>query len=98
MPNITTTLDAPLTRHGARGLLIVARDQTELWQALQHEFGDSGEMTILLDRRQEERRQGVQPVTADRRGIDRRSLPHIEDDLRLRQFVLVRQHHRRPRD
>jgi hypothetical protein len=95
MPN-TTTLDEPLTRHGVGGLLIVARDQLELWRALTQEFGDRGEIEILFDRRQGERRQGVQRVKADRRGIDRRSLPNIEDDLRLRKYVLVRPHYRRP--
>ena len=93
-----TALYEPPTRHGVRGLLIVARNQPELWQALMHEVGDSGEVTVLLDRRQRDRRQGVQLVEADRRRIERRSLPHIEDDLRLRKYALVRPHYRRPHD
>jgi hypothetical protein len=30
--------------------------------------------------------------------MQRRSLPHLEDDLRARQYVLVRPRHRRPSD
>jgi hypothetical protein len=32
------------------------------------------------------------------RRIERRSVHHIEEDLHLRKYVLVRPHHRRPHD
>lgn len=79
-----------------RDPLVVTRDQPELWHPLTEAFGDRGEIAVLRDRRQGERRQGVQLVTADRRGIDRRSLPQIADDPRLQQYVLVRPRYRRP--
>jgi hypothetical protein len=81
-----------------RGLIIVARDQRDLWRTLTQEFGQSQEIRILLDRRQGERRKENQFYAPDRRGTDRRSLPRIEDDVRSRQYVLVRPHYRAPRD
>ena len=91
-------VSTPLTRSPVWGLLIVARDQEGLCQSLKQAFGDNEGVTVLLDRRQGERRRGVLPVTADRRGTDRRSFPDIEDDLSLRKYVLVRPHNRRPHD
>ncbi len=81
-----------------RGLLIVARDQWDLYDCLQHAYGDSAEVTVLLDRRQTDRRRGVQPVPRDRRRGDRRSPLSIANDLRFQQYVLVRPHARRPHD
>ena len=34
-----------------RDLIVVAWDQLELWQALKKEFGDRGEVEVLLERR-----------------------------------------------
>ena len=81
-----------------RSFIIVARDQQELWQALTREFKHIPEIQVFLDRRQGERRRAVVPVSQDRRAAQRRSLPHPEDDLRARQYVLVRPRHRRPGD
>jgi len=53
---------------------------------------------VLLDRRYGERRTPRGPVPYDRRARERRSLLRFEDDLRARQYVLVRPHDRRPRD
>ena len=98
MPGSNNGVSSPATQSAVRGLLIVARDQLELCQSLKQAFGDSEQVAVILDRRQGERRRGIAPVTADRRGNDRRSFPHIEDDLRVRQYVLVRPHYRRPHD
>jgi hypothetical protein len=81
-----------------RGLIIVARDQPDLWRALTREFGQCHEIRVLLDRRQGERRKDNRAYTPDRRGADRRNLPRIEDDVRSRQYVLVRPHYRVPKD
>jgi len=88
----------PPTRPAVRGLLIVARDRVDLYETLQHAYGDSETLTVLLDRRQGERRRSVQPVAGYRRRGERRSLLSIADDLRVQQYVLVRPHYRRPRD
>ena len=98
MPGSNNGVSTPVTHTAVRGLLIVARDQSKLCQSLKQAFRDSEGVTVLLDRRREERRRGVQTMGVDRRRIERRSLPHIEDDLRLRKYVLVRPHYRRPHD
>ena len=85
-------------RRAERGLLIVARDQGDLYDCLQHAYGDSEAITVLLDRRQGERRRRIQPVAGERRHRDRRSLPSLEHDLRFQQYLLVRPHARRPHD
>jgi hypothetical protein len=69
-----------------------------LYEALQYAYGDSATISVLLDRRQGERRRSVQPVPEERRRNDRRSLLSIADDLRFQQYVLVRPHGRRPHD
>ena len=90
--------NAPWTSTPARGLLIVARDHLDLYRALEQAFGGSQRVIVLLDRRLEERRRAVRPVKSDLRRIERRSFPNVEDDLRLRRYVVVRPHRRRPHD
>lgn len=91
-------LGTPTVRPTVRGLLIVARDQVDLYESLQYAYGDSETITVLLDRRLAERRRAVQPMMAERRRGERRSPLSIADDLRFQQYVLVRPHFRRPRD
>jgi hypothetical protein len=81
-----------------RGLIIVSRDQPELWETLAREFGRSQEIRVILDRRYGERRKAEQSYAPDRRGSERRSMPRIEEDLRARQYVLARPHYRLPKD
>ena len=85
-------------RRAERGLLIVARDQGDLYDCLRHAYGDGEAITVLLDRRRGERRRRVQPVAGERRYADRRSLPSLEHDLQFQQYVLVRPHYHRPPD
>ena len=80
------------------GVLIVARDQTDLYECLQHAYADSETTTVLLDRRRGERRQITQPVAGERRRGERRALLSFAEDLRFQQYVLVRPHARRGRD
>ena len=55
-------------------LVIVARDNVQLYESLKQEF--SGEpVTVILDRRQGERRQTDLPHTEEHRDRDRRALP-----------------------
>ena len=98
MPGTKTALNMGATGSTVRGLIIVSRDQPDLWAALTREFGHTDEIRVLLDRRRGERRTEVQFHTPDRRGVDRRGLTHIEDDLRARQYILVRPHYRMPKD
>jgi hypothetical protein len=79
-------------------LIIVAREQQDLWRSLVDEFRDVQQIQVLLDRRRGERRTPRGPVAYDRRARERRCLPRLEDDLHARQYVLVRPHYRRPHD
>jgi hypothetical protein len=98
MPDETKAANQTSAKDAAGSFIIIARDQRELWQALTREFKHIPEIQVLLDRREGERRRLTLPVAQDRRGAQRRSLPHLEDDLRARQYVLVRPRHRRPSD
>jgi len=98
MPRPKKFVEHHATGYAVPGLLIVARDQLELYRALQQEFGKSEKVAVILDRRCENRRRRGLVVPADRRQMERRSLSHIEEDLRLRQYVLVRPHSRRPHE
>ena len=85
-------------RPAVQGQLIVARDHVGLCQALQAPFAAGGTFTVVVDRRQADRRRCVQSVLYERRHRERRSLPSVAEDLRLWPYVLVRPYYRRPRD
>jgi len=97
MPDETRAASQTATKDPARSFIIIARDQQELWQALMREFEHIPEIQVFLDRREGERRRLALPVAQDRRGAQRRSLAHLEDDLRARRYVLVRPRRRQPR-
>jgi hypothetical protein len=86
------------THQAVLSLIIVAREQRDLWRSLVDEFQDVEQIQVLLDRRHGERRTPWGPVAYDRRARERRTLPRLEDDLHARQYLLVRPHHRRPHD
>lgn len=96
MWNETHAASQPPEKQSARSFIIVARDQHELWQALTREFKHIPEIQVFLDRRQAERRRMIVPVIVERRGAQRRSILHLQDDLHARQYVLVRPRHRGP--
>lgn len=98
MPEKPSVLSAGAKRQEVRSLIIVAREQRELWEALTQEFKSIEEIQVLIDRRYGERRKMFQPVSQDRRARERRTLPRLEDDLRARQYVLVRPRHPRSSD
>jgi len=75
----------------AHALIIVARDQPELWHALAKQFAANPKVQVLQDRRRWERRQRLQSLELDQRGPDRRLPPRLEYDVRHRSFVIIRQ-------
>jgi hypothetical protein len=80
--------EASPTRRKARCLFVVARDQVDLWQHLRRQFGDEGEIHVMLDRRHGERRLGAGLRALDRRrGERRRTSP--DRDLRYRSFLII---------
>lgn len=76
-----------------RALVVVPRDQPDLWQSLTQHFSANEDVQVLLDRHQGERRQRVQVYEADRRGSDRRRPPSIENHVSYRQYVIARPQH-----
>jgi hypothetical protein len=76
-----------------RALVVVARDERDLWQSLTEHFSANEDVQVLLDRRQGERRQRVQTYERDRRGSDRRRPASIENDVCHRQYVIARPQH-----
>jgi hypothetical protein len=71
-------------------LFIVARHNVQLYEYLKQEF--SGEpVTIILDRRQGERREADLPHAEERRGHERRVQRDVDEALQARGFVVIAQ-------
>lgn len=70
-----------------RGVLVVRREQSELFEYLKEHFGDEPSIEVLLDRRSGERRRAEQEPRSDRRHSDRRTLP--PDTWHTPGYVLV---------
>ena len=83
---------APTPQPTARGrvLIIVARHQPALWQALTRRFAGTAAVRVLFDRRQGERRGWDRAAAGTRPGPDRRRPPSLETDVRSRQYVIAR--------
>lgn len=73
-----------------RYLLIVVRNQPDLWRYLKDNFAGDEKVEVILDRRRGERRQRIQPHDPERRRADRRR-PSLDTDLRYRSSVIIRQ-------
>ena len=69
-------------------LFIVARSKRALYDDLQRELGGRP-VTIILDRREGERRQRTQPDAPERRAGDRRRQAAIDAAVRARGFAVV---------
>ncbi len=69
-------------------LFVVARSKTTLYADLQRELADRP-VTIILDRRGGERRQGLQSKAPERRVRDRRREAAFDETLRARGFAVV---------
>ena len=98
MSRLTESGTAPALQPEVLILLIVARDQPEVYQSLQRRLRRCAAVAILWDRREGERRQVVQPVLVDHRRGDRRALPSPRTDLRQRAYFFARPHARCPKD
>jgi hypothetical protein len=70
-------------------LIIVGRDQADLWCYLTRHFHEFKRVQVLLDRRQGDRRRHVQPHEPERRRVERRWPLTSETDLRCRPFMVV---------
>jgi len=77
------------TSETTRYLIIVARDQSDLWRYLTQNIADYGGVEVLLDRRQEGGWRWAQMREMQERGADRRSRSSAGGGLRDRAFVIV---------
>ena len=62
-------------------LMIVSRDRPMLYESLCDEFDGDGSVSVVVDRRQGERRRQAERVTEEQRRADRRRLG-VDEDLR----------------
>lgn len=75
----------------ARHLFIVDRRQPDLFSYLAREFSAEPDVTVILDRRQGERRTGRgQMTSSDRRQTDRRLKAEIAGELSTLGYAFVR--------
>ena len=78
-------------------LIIVARDQEDLWQALVRTVGSCATVQLVRDRRYGERRRRDHRPAAERRNDDRRHASAPAEDPQRRQYVVARPRDRAPR-
>ena len=76
------------TSDNARYLIVVARDQLDLWRYLKQNLREYTNLEVVLDRRHGGRWQWAQMRELQDRGADRRTLGN-EADLTPRSFVIV---------
>jgi septal ring factor EnvC (AmiA/AmiB activator) len=70
-------------------MFIVARRHPELYDYLSAQFADDLNVTVVLDRRLASRRRRALPAAAERRRVDRRWRPEIDDQLRATPLAVV---------
>ena len=79
-----------------RFLLIVSRGNEALANYLEQHFKGDSTVQVMVDRRQDERRQTRRPpqpspadASPERRRNDRRGHPEVDNELRLTSFAIV---------
>jgi hypothetical protein len=70
-------------------VFIVARRHPELYEYLTARFADDANVTVVLDRRLTPRRRRALPAAAERRRVDRRSRPEVDEQLRATSLAIV---------
>jgi len=78
----------PETRR-PRYLIVVSREQPDLWRHLRQMFTGIGGVDIVLDRRHGGRWQWTQSCAYEERGEDRRRTRDLDAGLPHRSFVIV---------
>lgn len=72
-----------------RHVLIVSREDRDLYFYIADRFGGDRTIQVILDRRFDERRKTLIPVAAERRQRRRRLRPEVDEELRLRSHAIV---------
>src|SRR2546430_4174417 len=70
-------------------LFIVARRHHELYDYLSARFTDDAKVAVVLDRRLAPRRRRALPAAAERRRVDRRARPEVDEQLRATSLAIV---------
>ncbi len=70
-------------------MFIVARRHPELYDYLSARFADDPSVTVVLDRRLAPRRRRALPAAAERRRVDRRARPDVDEQLRATSLAVV---------
>ena len=76
--------------HRPRYLIVVSREQPDLWRHLRQMFTGIGGVDVVLDRRHGGRWQWAQSRGYEERGEDRRRLRNLDMGLSHRSFVIVK--------
>jgi hypothetical protein len=71
-------------------ILIVARNQPQLYVYLKDDFANDADVRIIIDRRRGERRRAVTGTSDDRRQSDRRVRADVASKLESVGFAVVR--------
>ena len=77
--------EAPRPRY----LIVVARDQPDLWRHLRQSFGELRGVDVVLDRRHGGRWQWAQSWEYEQRGMDRRRAADAASRLSHRSVMIV---------
>ncbi len=78
-----------MDRAASTQMFIVARRHPELYDYLSTRFADDPNVTVVLDRRLTPRRRRALPAAAERRRVDRRSRPEVDEQLRATSLAVV---------
>jgi hypothetical protein len=70
-------------------VFIIARRHPELFDYLSERFADDPNVMVVLDRRFASRRRRALPAAAERRRVDRRSRPEVDEQLRATSLAIV---------
>ena len=78
-----------MDRAASTQMFIIARRHPELYDYLSTRFADDPNVTVVLDRRLTPRRRRALPAAAERRRVDRRSRPEVDEQLRATSLAVV---------
>lgn len=73
----------------ASHLFIVAWNRPDLWDYWKRWFAGVENVEVILDRRRRERRQPAQAFEPERRDVERRVRPDVEEELQNIGFAIV---------
>jgi hypothetical protein len=88
-PGVTTPASGQPETTRPRYLIVVARDQPDLWRHLRKSVGELKGVDVVLDRRHGGRWQWAQSSEYEQRGMDRRRATDADNRLSHRSVMIV---------